>query len=232
MAQFVGSALLSGFFNVLFDRMATQEVLNFFRGKKVLAKLLDELKIRLLSANKLMNDAEVKQLTDENVKKWLDDLKQVLYEADHAMDEINTEALRRKVEAGDQSGSRASKFINSISTFFGAFENTVRSEIEDILSRLKSLSDQALFLGLKEGDQKRLLRRLPAPWAEESDVYGREKDKEKIIELLLSNDAGGPNLSVIAIVGMGGIGKTTLAQLLYNDTRVREHFDLTEWTVI
>ncbi|XP_024021208.1 putative disease resistance RPP13-like protein 1 [Morus notabilis] len=183
MAELVGSALLSGFFNVLLDRMATQEVLNFFRGKKVLAKLLDELKIRLLSANKLMNDAEVKQLTDENVKKWLDDLKQVLYEADHAMDEINTEALRRKVEAGDQSGSRASKFINSISTFFGAFENTVRSEIEDILSRLKSLSDQALFLGLKEGDQKRLLRRLPAPWAEESDVYGREKDKEKIIEV-------------------------------------------------
>ncbi|PON43430.1 hypothetical protein PanWU01x14_273690 [Parasponia andersonii] len=102
----VGGALLSGLLNVLFDRMASQEVLDFFRGKKLVPKLLEELKITLLSAGVLLNDAEEKQLREPNVKKWLDELKEVLYEADRVVDKINTEALRLKQEKGD-SGSEA-----------------------------------------------------------------------------------------------------------------------------
>ncbi|CAI9764706.1 unnamed protein product [Fraxinus pennsylvanica] len=66
----------------------------------------------------------------------------------------------------------------------------------------------------------------------ESQVHGREKDKEDILNMLLGVESTDSPFSVIPIVGMGGVGKTTLAQLVYNDDRVKEEFDLMAWACV
>lgn len=60
-------------------------------------------------------------------------------------------------------------------------------------------------------------------------VYGREFDKRKIIYHLLSDNASRQQLSVTWIVGMPGIGKTTLAGLVYHDHEVSQHFEFKAW---
>ena len=231
MAQMVGGALLSGFLNVLFDRLTSKEVLNFFHGKKLIPKLLKDLETTLLSADVLLNDAEEKQLRQPSVKKWLDELKEVLYEADRVIDKIDTEALCLKLEKCE-SGSKACKSLNFFPTMFSPFDHAIKSEIEEILSRLKVLLDQTEFLGLKKVDQKAPAHRLDAPLVEEYDVFGRHVDKEAIVKLLLFDDVNGHKITVIPIVGMGDVGKTTLAQLVYNDSRVQDHFDLRAWVTV
>ncbi|XP_010265736.1 PREDICTED: putative disease resistance protein RGA1 [Nelumbo nucifera] len=63
-----------------------------------------------------------------------------------------------------------------------------------------------------------------------SRVFGRETDKGNIVELLMKTDEPKEeNFGVLTIVGMGGLGKTTLAQLVYNDEKVKVHFDLKAW---
>ncbi|GMN59174.1 hypothetical protein TIFTF001_028261 [Ficus carica] len=184
----VAGALLSGFINVLCDRLMTNEALDFFRGKKLIANLLLELKIKLLSAKALLNDAEKKQFQDQNVRTWIKELKDVIYGADLVMDKLNTEALRCELEEGDGSGSKASKCLNCIPTLFrtSLFEKAVKSEIEEILRILSLLLGQKDSLGIKDGvDQIRPSQRLLAPLVvEESDGYGREADKEAIKQLM------------------------------------------------
>ncbi|KAG2538906.1 hypothetical protein PVAP13_9NG473300 [Panicum virgatum] len=73
--------------------------------------------------------------------------------------------------------------------------------------------------------------RLTGSYVEEVKVYGRVKEREQIIELITSEIPGG-GLAVLPIVGNGGVGKTTLVQLIYNDARVENHFGLKLWICV
>ncbi|XP_078168178.1 disease resistance protein RGA2-like [Carex rostrata] len=65
----------------------------------------------------------------------------------------------------------------------------------------------------------------------ESEVVGRGEDKEKLVKLLTEASPTN-NLRVLPIIGMGGLGKTTLAQMVYNDPRVEKHFKLLIWVCV
>ncbi|XP_050236754.1 putative disease resistance protein RGA3 [Mercurialis annua] len=74
-------------------------------------------------------------------------------------------------------------------------------------------------------------RRLTHSFVDAATVIGRDEDKEKIVDHLL-NAFDRENVSVLPIVGIGGIGKTTLAKLVYNDPRISSHFEMKVWACI
>ncbi|XP_048329512.2 putative disease resistance RPP13-like protein 1 [Ziziphus jujuba] len=220
-AELVAGAFLSVSLRMLVEKLASQEVVDFIRGKKLNEGLLNKLKIMLLSANGVLNDAEEKQIKNRAVRQWLNELKDAIYDAEDLVYEIETEALRCKIE-----GESRTQVLSFLSTAYA------EQRIQEILDRLVFILRQKNFLGLKESVPD-FLRRLPTTFlVEECSVYGRDADKRVIVNLLLTDDNSDNKLSVIPIVGMGGIGKTMLAQLIYNDDRVKKHFDIKAWVFV
>ncbi|KAI5559511.1 hypothetical protein BDE02_17G115900 [Populus trichocarpa] len=63
----------------------------------------------------------------------------------------------------------------------------------------------------------------------ESEIYGRGKEKEELINVLLPTSG---DLPIHAIRGMGGMGKTTLVQLVFNEESVKQQFSLRIWVCV
>ncbi|CAL4895407.1 unnamed protein product [Urochloa decumbens] len=59
----------------------------------------------------------------------------------------------------------------------------------------------------------------------------RAREKEEVVKVLLDQGSN-VNLTIFPIVGMGGLGKTTLAQLVYNDPDIQKHFQLRLWLCV
>ncbi|XP_018501226.2 putative disease resistance RPP13-like protein 1 [Pyrus x bretschneideri] len=239
MAELVGGAFLSSFLNVLFDRMASRRFLDFISGKKNDNELLmRELKLKLLTANKLVDDAEEKQMTRPTVRRWLDDLKDAIYCVGELLDEINTEALRRQLEGDDEHSPAASSSTSWITSVFKSsspsdeFHDSLEPKISNILRVLDLILNEKDVLGLKEGVQHRPqdTTRQTTSRVDESGVFGRKKETETILKALRSDDTTGAKIGVLPIVGMGGIGKSTLAQRVYKD--VKDDFDVRAWVCV
>ncbi|XP_040993329.1 putative disease resistance RPP13-like protein 1 [Juglans microcarpa x Juglans regia] len=123
MAEVAG-LLLSPFLQVLFERVASREFVDFFRSRKLDSGLLKRLEIVLLSAHAVLEDAEELQFTKDAVKKWLDELKDAVYDAEDILDEIHTEVLRCKLDAEFQTTSTKDLPMHAMPRNRATFQST------------------------------------------------------------------------------------------------------------
>ncbi|RYR71454.1 putative disease resistance RPP13-like protein 1 [Arachis hypogaea] len=222
-----GGAYLSPFVDAVLDNLTSiledDSVLN---GNYSSLELLGRLQNCLYDVGPVLDDAELKQFTDKRVKKWLVDLQDALYFADDLLDELSTKAAIAATQRDPGNSSSWSRLVDSY------IEDT--GDMEKIVGTLESVVRRKNYLRLKESAKVDMSWRIPSTsLLEPSEICGRKEDKEAILKLLLDDDdAADGDLSVIPIVGMGGIGKTTLAQLLYHDDKVKENFDFRGWVCV
>ena len=227
------SALLSGLFQVLFERLASREVIEFFQFWSFDEKLLDELKIVGLTVNAVLRDAEEQQITNLAVKEWVNRLEDAAYHAEDLLDEIDTLALQHDLETEGKAKGKAKVNENQPNQVRHKPGKNIESRLKKIVEDLESLAKQRDILNLKRSVSGKPAPMLPTTsLVNESEVFGRDRQKLELKRNLLTVNESENRISVIAIVGIGGVGKTTLAQLLYNDSDVMNNFELRAWAYV
>ncbi|XP_070682979.1 putative disease resistance RPP13-like protein 1 isoform X2 [Malus domestica] len=223
-------ASLSASVQLLCKRIDSSEFGDLFGPTKLDKSLVKKLKLALLTLDAVLDEAHEKEFRDAAVANWLDEFRKAAFDAEALLDEIDTQASRIKMEAEDESTSTTQ--VNVLSDPFLRISERINSKIAQLSDRLGFLANEKDVLGLGIGLRK-VSQAPTTSLVNESCIYGRDQDKENLIRLLLSDDDGSSNnVPVITIEGMVGIGKTTLAQLLYNDEKVVNCFTVRVWVYL
>nr|CAB3483652.1 unnamed protein product [Digitaria exilis] len=105
-------------------------------------------------------------------------------------------------------------------------------DLKNVLSKIDRLVKDMEKFGLLQREQPETLqplyRQTHSAMDEFTEIFGRDDDKEVVVKLLLDQQ-NQRNVQVLPIIGMGGLGKTTLAKMVYNDRKVQNHFELRMW---
>ncbi|KAH0720805.1 hypothetical protein KY290_005791 [Solanum tuberosum] len=148
----------------------------------------------------LIHDAERRQVDDQAVEQWFKMLERVAEDAENVFDEFRYEYLKAQVMK-------------------------IRTKLmEKGYQSAKDLGLQSLMVP----SRKILPIRETDSVVVASNVGGRDKDIAEIKEKML-NMREEVILCTIPIVGMGGLGKTTMAKKIFNDEHIKQQFEKRVW---
>ncbi|KAM0912059.1 hypothetical protein ACQ4PT_013024 [Festuca glaucescens] len=168
---------------------------------------------------------------------WLEAIKKVSYEANEVFDEFKYEALRRKAKKEGhykELGFDVVKLFPTHNSF--VFRNRMGRKLRNVVRAIEVLVTEMNAFGFQNQQQQPVSNQ----WRQTNhDIFdpkkitsrSRAEDNKNIIDILVSQ-ANNSELTIVPIVGMGGLGKTTLAQLVYNEPEIQKHFDLLLWVCV
>ncbi|XVF79435.1 hypothetical protein PTKIN_Ptkin14bG0223000 [Pterospermum kingtungense] len=231
--------------SIVMEQLASITIDQAAQAFKLVSEVDEEvgnLTSNLQAIKAVLEDAEERQVKDEAVKHWLDKLKDVSYDIDDVLDEWNTAILKRQIEQEatrdvDVPLHNKVRFFSTLSSWFSVRKVVLRREIalkiEKLNRRLAVIANERSRYNFTTERKNREQRNITTSVIDESEVFVREKDQKEIKDMLMCESSEETrSLRIISVVGMGGIGKTTLTRLAFNDPELGSHFEKRIWVCV
>ncbi|GKV41321.1 hypothetical protein SLEP1_g48870 [Rubroshorea leprosula] len=233
--SFVGGSLLSATFDLLLKKLNGYLTDQLRNSKEEVRAQMESWKTLLPKIIIVIQHAEENQVANQFVKSCLDDLRNLAYDMEDLLEEFVIDAKRFKLitksKASINKGQKVKSSLKNLFRFKAKPNQEINSMVNHLNVRLQHFEKEMHTFGLinltmKAEDKscKVAAERLPESSLLEDKVIGRDGDKDAILQRLLK-DGGNPEQDfVIPIVGMGGLGKTTLSRHIYNDKNLEGRF--------
>lgn len=204
---------------------------------------IDKMSGKLGDLKNFLADADRRNITDKSIQAWVTELKRAMYDATDILDLCQLQVMERGESTVD--AGCCNPFLFCIRNPFHAHDMGTR--IKALNERLDSIGKRsATFKFINLGSYEDRGRNMHAsrhgnPSGETSGeldqlgVVGEkiEEDTRALVDKILQTREGVTNnIMVFAIVGVGGIGKTTLAQNVFNNQSIQSEFDKKIWLSI
>uniref|UniRef100_A0A7N0U301 NB-ARC domain-containing protein n=1 Tax=Kalanchoe fedtschenkoi TaxID=63787 RepID=A0A7N0U301_KALFE len=226
--------------------LCSQGACDFFFKWKLDESLLDRLKALVNSTKSLLTVAEMRRLIQENSirDEWFQKARFAICDAEDVLDKIFTDVQTEKYRLGDSPGSglivkeKLRYKGKDIGRSVHPFKKTREAEMSEIIKKLEAIASEVSYLGLDSTAELAAIREARGrPTSSVNDTItfiGRSDDRKNIMKLLESKDGADDAIRVIPIVGLGGVGKTTLANEIFQECKssTPPMFDVCAWTCL
>ncbi|GLT95461.1 hypothetical protein SLE2022_131420 [Rubroshorea leprosula] len=217
VATNLGGALLSSTFSWLLSKLDSDDLSELFNSHKYVRKEVAKWRTLLPEIHAILEDAEQKQATNK-LKLFLSGLRDLALDMEDILDELELDAKRKLIAS-----PKASTSVTQKLTPKWVKDRAIASQIKNITARLQHFEGEIrtldlikLAVNVEASSSQAVAERSLDAAMPESHIVGRESDREKIFQMF-DDEGNHEGYSVIPIVGMGGLGKTTLAGLVYYD---------------
>nr|AXY97717.1 NB-ARC domain-containing disease resistance protein [Populus tomentosa] len=211
--------------------LAAQEVALWWGLKDQLRKLNGTV-TRIKAVVQDAEEQAQKQKQNHQIEDWLEKLREAVYDAEDLLDDFSTQVLRKQLMSGKRVSTEVRLFFSRSNQFvyglrMGHRVKALRERLDDIEIDSKKFNFDV------RGEERASLTtvREQTTSSEPEKIVGRESDKEAVKSFLMNSNYE-HNVSVISVVGMGGLGKTTLAQHVFHDKQVEAHFGVRLWVSV
>ncbi|KAJ0810856.1 putative virus X resistance protein-like, coiled-coil [Helianthus annuus] len=242
----MGDAVISALVNEMVRRLtsaAIEEVGLLRRFKGDILRLKEDFE----QIQAVLEDAEEKHIKEKAVELWLRRLRSASLKVEDVLDDISTETLLQHLneEIDTERGIKIG-IKYKVRALISQFKFRVRAahKVKAIRTKLDDIASRRFDLNLTSSDTSHVdvgvegempSRETSSLILDSSKILGRDEEVEKVITKICNKDIEkyyNGEIQVYGIWGMGGLGKTTLAQLVYNHTSVNQYFDLKCWAYV
>ncbi|XVF83760.1 hypothetical protein PTKIN_Ptkin16aG0518300 [Pterospermum kingtungense] len=186
---------------------------------------VERLKAELERMNSVLKDADCNQEQTQLVRTLVRQIRDLAYEAEDVIDSF---ILHRVAHQGFTSIFTKPSYLHKT----GMKIKAIQTRLEDISKSLPAYDHISGGEGSSSATMMLQQRfRKSFSYVEEEDVVSVDGLTRKVLAQLMMEEENRPHV-VVSIVGMGGIGKTTLAKRIYNHLDVKRHFDCSFWPFI